>query len=397
MFGWIAQAPFVHKLQKRSGRLSCGTIALIAVLVAFLWQLVTVTRNYRGDWTALYCIGGVMPTPPELQGAYRFEGSRGFDGQFYLIIAMDPLLRRGMDRYVDEPDLRYRRILVPAVAYLLGFGQPAAIVYSYLLVNLGFLFLGTWWMSRHAVLCSLHPARGWLFLLVPGVLISLDRQTVDMALTALCLGAAYAWRSKQHRLLLVFLPLICLVRETGVLIAGAFVLAFLIRRERRKAAIGVACVAPFFAWSWWVAARVPLTLREWLPERPYAWTIDALLHPAALPFSPAVQTLVRCFDLLALAGLLAGIALSVRLWFGDRRANPLVLASVFFSGLCLFLFSLDDWMHVYDYGRIASPMAAYLLIQCPAGWPLLVPSALMTCRVAVQVAPQIFHAAGLGS
>src|SRR6516165_6803840 len=103
---------------------SCCGIGILALCLGFLWQCTTVYRNYGGDWTALFCIGSVTAVPPELHGGYRFQQSTGFDGQFYYIIALDPLFRRGLDHYVDWPGLRYRRILVPALAYAGALGQP---------------------------------------------------------------------------------------------------------------------------------------------------------------------------------------------------------------------------------------------------------------------------------
>ena len=379
-----------------AGKLTCGAVAGIAMLFGFLWQCTTVAVNYHGEFTALYCIGSAAPLPPKLKTAYRFQSSTGFDGQFYLLIAMDPLFRRGTGAYVDEPDLRYRRILLPALAYALGFGYPGAIIYTYLLVNLGFLFLGTFWMSKQATLFSRHPAWGWLFLAVPAVLISLDRQTVDMALTALSIGTGYAWRTKQWKMLFVLLPLVCLVRETGLLIVGAFLLVFLFQRHWQHAAFTLIGMVPFLGWSWCVGSHFPLTVREWIPTNAYAWTIHALLHPKQLPFSRGIRTLVECFDVLALIGFLLGCILSAWLCIRERGKMPAILSSILFAGLGIYLFSLNDWMHVYDYGRIASPMAACLLAErSSAGWLHLAPSFLMTSRVVVQLVPQALHAIGI--
>ena len=379
----------------RGAWLSCGAVATLAVLFAFTWQFLTVTRNYHGDWTALYCIGDDIRVPPNLQGMYRFSGSRGFDGQMYLMIAFDPLFRHDTANYVDEPGLRYRRILLPAIAYAAGLGKPRAIVYTFILANLGFLFLGVWWMSQYAVLCSRHAAWGWLFLAVPCVLISLDRQTVDMALTALTMGTLYAWQARRWKMLFLLLPLACLVRETGVLIAGGFLLAFVLRGQWRFAAYALLSTAPFAAWTWVVGLRFAPSLREWFPTDAYAWTAQTLLHPPGLPFSLTIQLLVRCFDWLALAGFLIGTALTIRAAVRTRWIAGPALAGGLIAALCVYLFSLPEWTHVYDFGRISSPMAVLVMADRSSnrfGW---VPSALMTLRVMVQLAPQAMHIAGL--
>ena len=375
--------------------LTCGAVACIAVLLGFTWQFLTVTRNYHGDWTALYCIGSNVRVPPSLQGMYRFPDSRGFDGQMYLMIAFDPAFRHDTANYVDEPALRYRRILLPALAYAAGVGNPRAIVYSYILVNLVFLFLGVWWMSQYAVLCSRHAAWGWLFLAVPCVAISLDRQTVDMALTALTMGSFYAWQTRRWKLLFLLLPLLCLVRETGVLIAGGFLIAFLLQRRWRFAGYALLSTTPFVAWAWVVDSHFVPSLRGWFPTDAYAWTVQALLHPPALPFSETVQLLVRCCDWIALAGFLIGAALTVRSAIRTRWTAGPVLAGGLITALCVYLFSLPEWTHVYDFGRLSSPMAVLLIADRSAGRFGWVPSVLMTLRVIVQIAPQAMHIAGM--
>lgn len=370
-------------------------MATLAVFFAFAWQFLTVTRNYHGDWTALYCIGDEIRVAPSLQGMYRFPGSRGFDGQMYLMIAFDPLFQHDTANYVDEPGLRYRRILLPALAYAAGLGNPRAIVYTYILANLGFLFLGVWWMSQYAVLCSRHPAWGWLFLAVPCVLISLDRQTVDMALTALTMGTLYSWQARRWKLLFALLPLVCLVRETGLLIAAGFLIAFLARRRWRFAGYALLSIAPFAAWTWVVGLHFAPSLREWFPTDAFVWTARSLLHPPALPFPQTVQLLVRCFDWLAVTGFLIGAALIVRTAIRARAITGPVVAGGLIAALCVYLFSLPEWTHVYDFGRISSPMAVLLIADRSAGRFGWVPSVLMTLRVIVQIAPQALHIAGV--
>ena len=136
-------------------------------------------------------------------------------------------------------------------------------------------------------------------------------------------------------------------------------------------------------------------MQEWLPTHPYAWFAQSLLHPKPLPFPASIQGLVRCVDILALMGFVIGCVLSIQVWRNSRGQSPAILANVLFAGLVIYLFSLDDWMHVYDYGRISSPMAAYLTVErFTASWLFLLPSVLMTVRVVVQLAPQVLHAIG---
>jgi hypothetical protein len=111
-----------------------------------LWQWATVTANYRGNWTALFCTGALQPHPPlaRSEHVYEFANSRGCDGQFYHH-AHDPFLRSDLKNYVDDLRLRYHRIFVPLLAYGLAFGDQTLIDRAYELVFLLSVVLNVYW------------------------------------------------------------------------------------------------------------------------------------------------------------------------------------------------------------------------------------------------------------
>ena len=131
--------------------------ALLCAAIVLLWQTLTVRYNYAGNWTALYCTGANFQIPPVLAGEniYRLERSNGWDGQFYHYVAHDPFLADGMRRYIDLPGLRYRRILIPALAHVLAWGNAKRIDAAYRAVILLFFGLGAYWLSRLAGFLSL--------------------------------------------------------------------------------------------------------------------------------------------------------------------------------------------------------------------------------------------------
>jgi hypothetical protein len=82
----------VDEPDRRLGALRLSLVyALLCASIGLLWQYTTVHRNYHGNWTALFCVGGLGDFP-DLPGenVYRFANSRGFDGQYYYLIAHDP-------------------------------------------------------------------------------------------------------------------------------------------------------------------------------------------------------------------------------------------------------------------------------------------------------------------
>src|SRR6185295_4877851 len=103
-------------------------LALTAVLGMWLWQIATGHFNYGGNWTALFCIAPDWPQPAFVapEQLYNIPGSLGYDGQMYHLIAHDPSITRGAVAAMDDPALRYRRILVPMLAWVLALSRDSA-------------------------------------------------------------------------------------------------------------------------------------------------------------------------------------------------------------------------------------------------------------------------------
>src|ERR1035441_3412940 len=292
--------------------------ALIGTLLGLSWQLLTVHYNYGDNLTALFCTGSRFPTPPSLAGehVYVFPNSGGYDGQSYHYVAHDPLCRSDIGRAVPDPMLRYRRILLPGMAYLVALGRQPWIDVSYIACNLGFLFVGSWWLALLLIRLRIHPWFAALYVLAPASVISLDRLVVDLALTSLCLGfAVYASSGEKWKLYAVLVAA-ALCRESGLLLTAAYVLHMLALRRFRLGLLFGTAILPAAAWNAYVVLRIPggpaLEPRYFIP----LWgLIQALSSPAPYPFGPMTNAAIRVFDGLELAGL----ALAMALGFRDLR------------------------------------------------------------------------------
>jgi hypothetical protein len=143
-------------------RLPPWSFAVLAVALVALWQWATVTANYRGNWTALYWTGVVQHLPPLVaaEHIYRFANSTGFDGQVFHYMAHDPSMRSDLKYYVGDPRPRYRRILIPLLAYLLACGHPGLIDSAFEPLCLLGIGLGVYWSCRFAKSAGFAAAWG---------------------------------------------------------------------------------------------------------------------------------------------------------------------------------------------------------------------------------------------
>ena len=362
------------------------TVAAMAAVATAQW--LTVRYNRDRNWSALYCTGTARPLPPriEAEGVYRFEGP-GFDGQFYHLMAHDPLLWRGHAAYMDDARLRYRRILIPAAAYLLALGRDDLVDAAYWALILASVGLGVYWCSRWAAERGAHPAWGLGFLGLPAVIASADRLTADVSLLALC--AAFALYQPRTRALLAVCAAAPLVRETGLILPAAVCLRALLDGNRRRAAAFAVTALPFVAWAAFVAHHTAAASYPVLPV-PLGGIVAALLHPR--PYgdkAPAIAWLDQVADAVALMGILLAFVQALR-WRG-RTTGAVGYAGLLFAALGVVLQRPDHWHHVFDFGRVYSPLLLFLGLDAPAGRAAraILPTALTYPRIGLQLGSQV--------
>ena len=368
-----------------------AAIGLLAAVLAASFQFATVQANRGGHWTALYYTGGSLRIPPALayERIYTFAGSTGYDGQFYHYMAHDPMLRRGFKEYIDEPRLRCRRILVPALAWVLAAGQDRWIDPAFFATSWACFFLGASWLARFAILQGLPAAWGLAFLAVPAALISIDRVTVDLALLALGCGfALYAATGEIWKLCLL-LGLAPLARDTGFLLLGGYFLAMLLRRQWKRAGLILAAAAPALGWWLYVQLRTPAYPLDTLRGAAGTDLLVRLLRPAPYHLPPLVAWTAVALDYLSLAGTLAAVVLGAWL-FTRRTSGATELAGLAFAALPVALGGIVGWYEPFGYPRVLSPLFLFLglLALARRSWLPALPLAMVLPRIAMQMAPQ---------
>jgi hypothetical protein len=361
---------------------SIATAALCTGLV-LLWQFWAVDRKFADNWTALYYTGDYTQAPPALgdEDIYRFHGSAGFDGQFYHFIAHDPWMRQGSERYVDNPRLRWRRILLPALAWGFALGNGEFVDSAYFGWIAAFTFLGAYWLSLYCLRCGLTPWWGAAFALIPAVIISLERGTVDVALAALCCGfAVYAEDSWLVYPVLAAAPL---ARETGICLIAAYAAVQVWRRAWSRAALGATMALPFLAWTVYLNAHTVVDRTVFASYVPLAGLAERTLHPISYAAGSAWLAKAAALDYVAVLGIWAALILAVV----QARATPIRAAAVAFAGVAVFLAQPQAWGETYAFGRTMSPLLIFVAL---AGierrwWWALTPMVMVLPRILFQI------------
>lgn len=367
-------------------------VGVLAVILAFLWQFLTVRYNYHGRWSALFYIGDSSPRPPALalENPYVFQNNPGYDGAFYHLIAHDPLFKREFAGYVDDPSLRWRRILIPGLAHIAALGNDRWVDVCYRIVNLMFVFAGAFWLSRYCAVCGLARIWGLGFLVVPSVVVSLDRSTIDVALAALTIGFILYAREGPVWKVYPVLVLCPLARETGLCLTLGQMADHVGKGEWKRLGLAAITVLPFVAWAAFVHWRTPADRIRWL-SYPLAGIIRRTLTPVPYQIIGRWVTVAAALDYLALLGVWLALIFAFRLAM-KRPAGILEASIVVFAFAAVWLGKADAWNGAYEFGRTMSPLLILLGLLAIAAKKAryLLPLGLVVPRVAAQLLPQLW-------
>ncbi len=234
------------------GSVRAAYLACVIVFGWAVWQFYEPTTGF----TSLISIGDEINnrqmTKLRRVPHYVYEDSAGYDGAYYVQLAIYPTLQNPrLTTAIDNLQYRARRILFCWVAWATGFDRPEWIVQTFALINVA-SWLGLAWL-----LLRWFPATGWenffrwaSVMGSQGLCMSVRNSLVDGPALLLVAFAMAAWEDGRKRRSTVLLGLAGLGRETSLLATIAFAPGVWRDRagwRRFAAATGLAAV-PLFAW-----------------------------------------------------------------------------------------------------------------------------------------------------
>jgi hypothetical protein len=229
---------------------------------AFVLGMVALRWDSRTGFTALLSFGGPKweERLPVLQALpIAKDTGTGYDGQFgaQLAVAPDPRLLE-VQRALDNPSYRSRRILLPWTAHFLGRGNAWATLQVFALQNV-VLWLVVAWLTTRALRVSSDPRAVALWLacvLTLGALDSVRLSLTDLGAVALLLGAAELLGRGRPWAAAGALALAGLARETSVL--ATTLLWPRTKQDAPKAlARVILAILPLALWVGWLYRVLP--------------------------------------------------------------------------------------------------------------------------------------------
>lgn len=188
------------------------------------------------------------------------DNSPGYDGQFYYRLALTPFTAEieAHGVRIDSPVYRQQRILYPLIAHVLSGGRPAWVPWALIAVNFLFLVLIGWLGGRLAMDCGRHALWGLVCSLYAGFLLTLSRNTTEIADAAMLLSALFLLQRGRNVPAAVCLTLAVFARETTLLVAVAVLpVMFTAGRPRalRLLPVLILPAAAYLLWQAWLYAH----------------------------------------------------------------------------------------------------------------------------------------------
>jgi hypothetical protein len=365
--------------------------AAITVAVAIAWSALRVYTVYNGNWTALFYVGEMFSMPKEVAERSVRNTSTGYDGQFYRLLAYDPILAKDYFKYADAPNLRFRRMLLSEAAWVLALGRSDWIDPAYICLEFLLLGAGVYWTSIYFHIRGRSPWFGLIFAVIPASLCSIDRMLVDGTLTALC--AAFCLYCEKQRWPLVWLvaALAALTRETGLILCIALVVDSLISRAWLSAFFRGLSAAPAFLWYFYLSLKIPPDPAIPALTLPGVGLIQRLLLLRSDPH-PLVQFILRATDIIAVLGLLVSAFLVLRL-YRHKCSRPMYLSMVMFAIMVLVLGAPGIMIEAFAFARPASPLLLMLMLEgIPRQvWMTVACTFMLTASVSLSYVGQFFQ------
>lgn len=194
-----------------------------AVAVGFFLFCVAQFYQQKNGFSSLISIGDVLGdtkvTALRQVPHFVYEGSAGYDGAYYVQLALYPTLDNPeLTKAIDNLPYRAKRILLSWVAWGLGLGQPAWVVQAHALLNVAC------WLGLAGVLLRWFPPTTWenflrwaAVLFSHGLCMSVRHSLVDGP-SLLLVALAMRWLEEGRRTAGgVMLALAGLGKETSLL------------------------------------------------------------------------------------------------------------------------------------------------------------------------------------
>lgn len=285
--------------------------------------------------------------------------SKGYDGQFFYYLAVDPL---HANLHMDNAPFRYQRILFSVVIWALSLGgQTGLVPWEMLIVNVLGTLAGTLGLAMLLQRKGLSPWFSLAFGLFFGQFASITHDVPDGLAAALVVFGALAIDRGRWKEAALWLAAAGLVRETTMIFVAAFAIdALIIQHSWKRALILLSSAIPLAIWLivlWLIFGKSGLFFSSVVSKTPKIPLAGLVGIAGASPRFFITLLVIALPAALALCGVAREML--ARTW----RASPGLLFAIVITIGWLVVF-----LNAFTYGDLAS--STRIIIGLPLGWLL---------------------------
>ena len=280
-------------------------------------------------------------------------GRTGYDGQFVYYIARDGM---AAIPHLDNAPWRLQRILLPLVTRVLSLGQPDAMPWMLILINLAAICASTFALAQWLHSQKVSAWYSLTYSLFVGLLLAYSRNLTEPLAFCLAAWGVTTWLKKKHVPAIFLLALAALTRETAVLFAVGLALAQLAHKNLRLAFIASTAALPLLVWEGYLFARFSV-----VPFR-VGPTMEFIPLAGSLPYLSLDPARLSAFALVGVPSALWAIFSAMHL-LKNPHLDPawlLLTVSVFMTLMPPVLYE-----HIMGAGRIAAGLVLAALLMFP--------------------------------
>lgn len=303
-----------------------------------------VALQVRGDVSRFVVAGDELSDPARVPGGVSVEHSAGYDGQFYLRLALSPFSKAQVEHGIrlDYPVYRAQRIVYPLIVNVLSFGSVTMTLWLLVLVNVAAVCAVSGVSARLLEYYGIAGAYGIVVALFPSFLLTVRRDLTEAVELAFVMAGVLAIVKQRWLPAALLLALAALSKEPSLLVPGAALAVIVVDRNGRRLWLLIAPAA-YFAWKLFLFHyfALPITLFNnsvlGIPFAVAAPRVASLIPPA----SRGDAVVLLEIALLAAFVVLVGIAF--------RKSRAPLEVKLAWLGYALLVSTLgplfwdDDW------------------------------------------------------
>ncbi len=365
----IAQPEVDRRRLVRAGSRGLGYVVMPVALVAIVLALAVGSRlaSANGNLTGLIQFGRNFTSATHPPSGASVISADGYDGQFFYLQALDPLLLR--DATVTSfhhagAGFRMQRVAYPALAFLIAAGHPGAVPLALLAINLFVLLALATGFALYARRRGWSPWCAVAIVLMPGMLLPALRDLSDPVAVASMLTGLLLWRSGRRWPAGLALAVAVLTREVMMLAVVAVVAEAGARAWRARPTPGAARKQLLSGWPVVALPTVAFALWQAYVTGRYGGPVGGA--GLQLPFVNLVKEISGAFHgylpmaLWDLAYLLLIVAATGAAVISLRQRVTITSAGACALALGVLVPKLGD---AWSDTRLSAPMLALLLVD----------------------------------